>query len=163
MTHRFRISCVSIVMIALPLFGCEPRPRGLNDFVGAWSAEFSHRPLTQVVYGTIVFDSVATLPRGELRLLGTLHLDSAREHGQKDLIVALLGGPDGCLQLSGPVIAYERSDAILDIDFTPGAADCGLVSQVSAATLTGRWQEPSFVGRRAQGELRLLKLTARVD
>src|SRR5438876_390898 len=63
MTHRFRISCVSIVMIALPLFGCEPRPRGLNDFVGAWSAEFSHRPLTQVVYGTIVFDSLATRPR----------------------------------------------------------------------------------------------------
>jgi len=130
------------------------------------------------VYGTIVFDSAATLPRGELRLLGTFHLDSAREREQKDLIVALLGGPDGCLRPSGPVMAYERSDAILDIEFTPGAADCGLVGQVSAATLTGRWQEPSFVGSRAQGELRLferaslrwrrpsnkrLKLAARVD
>lgn len=110
------------------------------------------------MYGTIVFDSVATLPRGEVRLLGSFQLDSAREQGREDLIVALLGGPDACVPLAGPGMAYKRSDAILDIELTPRAGDCGLVSQVSAATLTGRWQEPSFVGTRAQGELRLSKL-----
>jgi hypothetical protein len=108
------------------------------------------------VYGTIVFDSVATLRGGEV-LLGSFHLDSAREQGQKDLIVALLGGPDGCLELTGPVMGYRRSEPILDIAFTPGAADCGLVGHVSAATLMGSWQEPSFAGTSAQGELRLFE------
>jgi hypothetical protein len=86
-----------------------------------------------------------------------LALDSAREQGQGDLVVALLGHPDGCVHLPGPVMAYKTSDDVLEIEFTPGAADCGLVGRVLATTLTGRWLEPAFVGTRADGELRIFK------
>ena len=148
---------VSVVMTLLAFLGCAEAPRDLNDFVGGWSAEFSRPPLTQVVHGTIVFDSVATMPRGEVRLLGSFQLDSAREQRHDDLIVSLLGGPDPCLELRGPVMAYKTSDPFLEVEFTPGAGDCGLVGQVSATTLRGSWREPGFSGNRAVGELRIAK------
>ncbi len=154
MLRRLSLRFALIPMLLLAVPACAEAPRALSSFVGAWSAEFSRPPLTRVVHGTIVFDSIATLPGGEVRLLGSFQLDSARQ-GQDDLVVALLGHPDGCVHVPGPVIAYRSSHDFLEIEFTPGAADCGLVGRVSVTTLTGRWQEPSYAGTRAEGELRI--------
>jgi len=72
-------------------------------------------------------------------------------------VIALFGGGDPCVRSPGEIMAYKTSEDFLEINFTPGAGDCGLVGRVSAINLRGGWREPSFVGSRAEGELRIVQ------
>jgi hypothetical protein len=147
-----RLGLIALVFLVVSALKCAPEQRSLEQLVGVWSAEFSRS--TSRVYGTVTFDSVATMPRGEVRLVGTLQLDSSNG-ADSDLVVALFGHPDGCLQPSNAIHALKRDADAVEILFTPSAADCGLFGRVSASTFNGEWQEPSFVGARSQGELRM--------
>jgi len=161
MSSRLVLGEVQVFIIALALTSCAGEPRVLNEFVGVWSAEFSRRdhpslPAGHQTHATIVFDSVVTTPHG-LRLLGKYQLDSTSGEGQGDLVKALLGHDDPCLQPRGALMTYTAPGGFLEMDFSLGSGDCGLVSRLAPNSFAGLWHEPGYTGSRANGEFRLLQ------
>ncbi len=161
MSSRLGFGEVQLFIIALAVTSCAGEPRALSEFVGVWSAEFSRRdhpslPAGHQTHATIVFDSVVTTPYG-LRLLGEYQLDSTSGEQHGDLVKALLGHEDPCLRVRGELMAYAAPGGVLEMDFSPGSGDCGLVGRLTPNAVAGLWHEPGFTGSRANGELRLLQ------
>jgi len=90
------------------------------------------------------------------------HLDFGTQLGA-DPVKALFGHSDECVHSEGPLTAYKVSPDTVEIWFTPGAADCGLVARgrFLGADFLGRWYEPQFSGTGAQGTIRMRRTESR--
>jgi hypothetical protein len=134
-----------------------------QEFIGAWQIEFvldSVRVpdqtdgvmLMRAVSGPSVLgrftltDSIVDAPwiRG---LRSSLIIDD----------VALLGRPMSCFEPRPTTTRIERQNGGVIIDFTPGAADCGLTAlvQMEGDSVIGRWREGGFTGPPATGRVSL--------
>jgi hypothetical protein len=136
--------------------GDPPAPASLPPSAGVW----------QIAFG---LDSTRNLGPGaprwlparnpSQRVVGRLWLsDSAVGQGARAATLEidfapLLGRPMSCFPGRSSAVQVVETDGIAHLWFTPDAYDCGFSGQAKSRsdTMTGTWEETSFVGSVANG------------
>ena len=155
-------------LVLLILAACSPRA-GPVEPPGGPRAPASLPPSARVWQIAFGLDSTRNLSPGtprwlparnpSKRVIGRLWLsDSAVGGGARaatlDIDFApLLGRPMSCFSGRSSAVQVVETDGIAHLWFTPDAYDCGFSGQAKSRsdTMTGTWEETSFMGHVASG------------
>ena len=163
--------CLLIASLLLvPACGSPPDPPYLmrqgdwrRTLVGSWVVTFRADSLQTAVTDRLGQTRFGLRPGDGVPVTGTLQIaDTVVGPSDRYLgaVIALdftaaLGRQVSCFHAGRGSISLQRERRDIVIDFTPGAADCGLRGLVRADgdSLVGTWYEDAFVGHRTAGRM----------
>ena len=146
------VNVIAIVLALRVTALSDKGPQSPSQLLGTWHVALHadargrtyQRPVAAKASGTITFS----------QFLGT---DSVRAHA--DIDFKPLGGPP-CFWRSDATLPIRVAGDSIEIDFTPGAADCGLYvwARIHGDTVSGTWAEPSIrIGAGTRGTIQMTR------
>ena len=158
-----------------PLLTPPPRVRALSvgdsrrALVGLWKIEFTIDSVQNITTGkggarSSLLAVTPSTVAGTLELRDTVDgIDGLNLKGTVALdFQRLLGQPLSCYDPRYALVGVKRRNTHVRLELAPGAADCGLYAdgRYLGDSVVGSWLEDSFIGPRAVGRFRMLRLAS---